>query len=36
MRMFPFDEVLTLLAVLLVLVGAVDFVSGRIRARIVR
>jgi phosphonate transport system permease protein len=36
MRMFQFDEVLTLLAVLLVLVGAVDFVSGRIRARIVR
>jgi len=36
MRMFQFDEVLTLLAVLLGLVGTVDFVSGRIRARIVR
>jgi ABC-type phosphate/phosphonate transport system permease subunit len=36
MRMFQFDEVLTLLAVLLLLVGAVDFISGRIRARVVR
>jgi phosphonate transport system permease protein len=35
MRMFQFDEVITLLAVLLALVGAVDFVSGRIRARLV-
>jgi len=34
MRMFQFDEVLTLLGVLLVLVGAVDLVSGRIRARL--
>jgi phosphonate transport system permease protein len=36
MRMFQFDEVVTLLAVLLVLVGAVDVVSGRIRAAVVR
>ena len=36
MRMFQFDEVFTLLALLLVLVGAVDFVSGRIRAAVVR
>lgn len=36
MRMFQFDEVVTLLAVLLALVGAADFVSGRIRARLVR
>ncbi len=36
MRMFQFDEVLTLLAVLLLLVGTVDFISGRIRARVVR
>jgi phosphonate transport system permease protein len=35
MRMFQFDEVITLLAVLLALVAAVDFVSGRIRARLV-
>ncbi|MGH7323694.1 MAG: PhnE/PtxC family ABC transporter permease, partial [Candidatus Rokuibacteriota bacterium] len=35
MRMFQFDEVLTLLAVLLALVGAVDFVSGRVRAKVV-
>ena len=34
MRMFQFDEVLTLLAALFVLVAAVDVVSGRIRARI--
>jgi phosphonate transport system permease protein len=32
MRMFQFDEVLTLLAGLFVLVAAVDFVSARIRA----
>jgi phosphonate transport system permease protein len=32
MRMFQFDEVLTLLAILFALVSAVDFVSGRIRA----
>jgi phosphonate transport system permease protein len=34
MRMFRFDEVLTLLAVLFVLVAAVDLLSGRIRARL--
>jgi phosphonate transport system permease protein len=34
MRMFQFDEVLTLLGVLFLLVAAVDFVSGRIRARL--
>jgi phosphonate transport system permease protein len=34
MRMFQFDEVLTLLSMLFVLVAAVDFVSGRIRARL--
>jgi phosphonate transport system permease protein len=34
MRMFQFDEVLTLLGVLLLLVGAVDLVSGRVRARV--
>jgi phosphonate transport system permease protein len=32
MRMFQFDEVLTLVAILFVLVGTVDFISGRIRA----
>jgi phosphonate transport system permease protein len=31
MRMFQFNEVLTILAVLFLLVAAVDFVSGRIR-----
>jgi phosphonate transport system permease protein len=36
MRMFQFDEVLTELAMLFVLVAAVDFVSGRIRRRLVR
>jgi phosphonate transport system permease protein len=35
MRMFQFDEVLTLLMLLFVLVAAVDFVSGRVRARLV-
>lgn len=35
MRMFQFDEVITLLLVLLMLVGAVDLVSARIRARVV-
>jgi phosphonate transport system permease protein len=35
MRMFQFDEVVTLLAALLVLVAAVDFVSARVRARLV-
>jgi phosphonate transport system permease protein len=35
MRMFQFHEVITLLLVLLALVGAVDLVSGRIRARVV-
>ena len=34
MRMFQFDEVLTLLTVLFVLVATVDFISGRIRARL--
>ena len=35
MRMFQFDEVFTLLAILFVLVAAVDWVSGRIRQWIV-
>lgn len=35
MRMFQFDEVLTLLAALFVLVAGVDFISGRIRGRLV-
>jgi phosphonate transport system permease protein len=35
MRMFQFDEVLTLLAILFGLVAGVDFISGRIRARLV-
>jgi phosphonate transport system permease protein len=35
MRMFQFDEVLTLLAMLFVLVASVDWISGRIRARLV-
>ena len=34
MRMFQFDEVLTLLAILFALVATVDFISGRIRARL--
>jgi phosphonate transport system permease protein len=34
MRMFQFDELLTLLGMLFVLVAAVDFVSGRIRRRL--
>jgi phosphonate transport system permease protein len=34
MRMFQFDEVLTLLAILFALVGTVDWLSGRIRARV--
>ena len=34
MRMFQFDEVLTLLGILFVLVAGVDFVSGRIRTRL--
>ena len=34
MRMFQFDEVLTLLATLFVLVAAVDLISARIRSRI--
>ena len=34
MRMFQFDEVLTLLTILFGLVAAVDFISGRIRARL--
>jgi len=32
MRMFQFDEVLTLLAILFALVATIDFISGRIRA----
>ena len=36
MRMFQFDEVLTLLAMLLVLVASVDFVSGRLRAAVAK
>jgi phosphonate transport system permease protein len=36
MRMFQFDEVLTLLGVLLALVVAVDMLSGRLRAAVVR
>jgi phosphonate transport system permease protein len=35
MRMFQFDEVLTLLTMLFVLVATVDWVSGRIRARVI-
>jgi len=34
MRMFQFDEVLTLLAILFALVASVDFISGRIRGRV--
>jgi phosphonate transport system permease protein len=34
MRMFQFDQVLTLLAVLFTLVATVDVISGRIRARV--
>jgi len=34
MRMFQFDEVLTMLGMLFVLVAAVDWVSGRIRSRV--
>lgn len=36
MRFFKFDEVATLLGMLFCLVGAVDFVSGRLRARLTR
>ena len=36
MRFFKFDEVVTLLGMLFCLVGAVDFVSGRLRARLTR
>ena len=36
MRMFQFDEVLTILGLLFLLVAGVDFVSGKIRARVVR
>ena len=36
MRMFQFDEVATLLGILFVVVACVDFVSGRLRARIIR
>jgi len=36
MRMFQFNEVLTLLGILFLLVAAVDLVSGRIRAALVR
>jgi phosphonate transport system permease protein len=34
LRMFRFNEVLTLLGILFVLVAAVDFISGRVRARV--
>jgi phosphonate transport system ATP-binding protein len=36
MRVFQFDEVFALLGLLFCLVGTVDFISGRLRARIVR
>jgi phosphonate transport system permease protein len=36
MRMFRFDEVLTLLGILFCLVAGVDFIGGRLRARILR
>lgn len=36
MRMFQFNEVVTILGLLFLLVAGVDFVSGRIRARVVR
>ena len=36
MRMFQFNEVLTILGLLFLLVAGVDFVSGKIRARVVR
>ncbi len=36
MRMFQFNEILTLLGALFLLVAGVDFVSGRIRASLVR
>lgn len=36
MRFFQFDEVFTLLGLLLCLVAAVDFISGRLRARVLR
>lgn len=36
MRMFQFNEVLTILGLLFLLVASVDFVSGKIRARVVR
>jgi len=36
MRFFLFDEVITILGVLFCLVAAVDFISGRLRASVVR
>ena len=36
MRFFQFDEVITILGVLFCLVAAVDFISGRLRASVVR
>jgi len=36
MRMFQFNEVITILAILFFLVAGVDFISGKIRARLVR
>jgi phosphonate transport system permease protein len=36
MRMFQFNEVITILAVLFLLVASVDLLSGKIRARVVR
>jgi phosphonate transport system permease protein len=35
-RFFEFDEVVTLLGMLFCLVGAVDLISGRLRARLTR
>jgi phosphonate transport system permease protein len=36
MRMFQFNEVVTILGLLFLLVAGVDFVSGKLRARVVR
>jgi phosphonate transport system permease protein len=36
MRMFQFNEVVTILGLLFLLVAGVDYVSGAIRARVVR
>ena len=34
MRMFQFNEVITILALLFLLVASVDLLSGKIRARV--